>query len=199
MSAAAAPIVLLTDFADQAVLLPVAAAVALALLAQGWWRGVAAWGLCVGATLGAMLVLKLIFAACPEAAWLHSPSGHTAASGAVAGGLFGLLAVRLCPRLGWLAVAGLALAVAVPIGVSRVVLGAHSVAEVLLGGTVGIAGALGFTLLAGPPPPAVRLRWTALAAIAAVVLAYGGHLNAEAAIDAAAPGFARLLGICGAG
>lgn len=188
------PLRLLTDFADQAVILPVAAAVALALLAQGWWRGLAAWCAGVGATLATMLVLKLVFAACPSWAFLHSPSGHTAAAAVVAGGLLGLLAAG---RVGARGAAVMAFAVAVPIGASRVWLGAHSVAEVLAGGAVGMLGALALARLAGPAPAGTRLWLVAAAALVAALAAYGGHLNAEAAIDRAAPGILGYFGFCG--
>ena len=54
----------ITDFADQAVILPLVLAIGIALLAQGWRRGAAAWALAVVATFAAMLALKLVFLAC---------------------------------------------------------------------------------------------------------------------------------------
>ena len=47
----------LTDFADQAVILPLALAIGIALLMQGWRRGAAAWAAAVFATFAAMLAL----------------------------------------------------------------------------------------------------------------------------------------------
>jgi hypothetical protein len=46
----------ITDFADQAVMLPVVAAIDIALLAQGWRRGAAVW---VGAAAGTFAVHRL--------------------------------------------------------------------------------------------------------------------------------------------
>src|SRR5579884_655434 len=81
---------LLTDFADQAVVLPLVVAVAATLLISGWKRGALAWLITAGATLGLMLILKLACIACgpPQ---LRTPSGHTAAAAIVAGSLAALL------------------------------------------------------------------------------------------------------------
>ena len=54
----------LTDFGDQAVILPLAATVALIFLISGWRRGALAWTVAVSATLGVVLLLKLAFLAC---------------------------------------------------------------------------------------------------------------------------------------
>src|SRR5258708_39101880 len=85
----------LTDFADQAVVLPVVVAVAAVLLALGWRRGALVWLGSVCATFGVVLFLKLGFLACVPVfgPWeLRSPSGHTAAASVVAGGFVTLLA-----------------------------------------------------------------------------------------------------------
>jgi hypothetical protein len=66
-----------TDFADQAVVLPVVAAIGIVLLAQGWRRGAAAWVGATAGTFGIMLLLKLVFIACPMSD-LRTPSGHVA-------------------------------------------------------------------------------------------------------------------------
>ena len=85
----------LTDFADQAVVLPVAGLVLVLLLAIGWRRGALAWAGCVAGVMAVMLALKLVTLACGwRVPWtgLSSPSGHTAASAVVYGGLLALLA-----------------------------------------------------------------------------------------------------------
>ena len=46
----------LTDFADQAVVLPVAVAIAFVLAVAGWWRGLIAWLIGVGGTIAVMAV-----------------------------------------------------------------------------------------------------------------------------------------------
>ena len=140
----------ITDFADQAVILPLVLAIGIALLAQGWRRGAAAWLLAVVATFATMLALKLVFLACSASFGINdirTPSGHVAAATVVAGGLAALL---LRPRRAALPLAGLA---AIVIGISRLVLGLHSLPEVALGALVGLMGAWALLLLAGPPPP----------------------------------------------
>jgi len=182
----------LTDFADQAVILPVVFAVAIALAAQGWRRGAAVWLGTVFATFAVMLALKLVFLACwPlfEPLDIRSPSGHVAAATVVAGGLAALLLRR---RATILPVAALAGAV---IGLSRLMLGMHSLPEVMLGAAVGLGGAAGLLHFAGPVP---RLKPGRLAAIVLLVamLFHGLHLPAEAAIRHTAFRAARLFAIC---
>ena len=54
----------ITDFADQALILPLVLAVAVSLLLQGWRRGAGAWLLAVFMTFAVMVGLKLVFLAC---------------------------------------------------------------------------------------------------------------------------------------
>ena len=80
----------LTDFADEAVVLPLIAVVALMLGLLGWRRGALAWLGAVGLSFTSVLALKLVFATCGPALGLpalRSPSGHTAAAAVVAGGI----------------------------------------------------------------------------------------------------------------
>jgi membrane-associated phospholipid phosphatase len=182
----------LTDFADLAVMLPVVLTIAIGLVLQGWRRGALVWLGVVGATFLAMLVLKLLFLACPPVfrpVDIRSPSGHVAAATVVAGGLAALLWRR---RASILPVAAL---VAVVIGISRLVLGLHSLPEVALGAMVGLAGATALLTLAGPPP---TLRPGRLFAVVAIVVAlfHGLHLPAEAAIRHTAFRAAHFLTVC---
>ena len=184
--------IFLTNFADQAVMLPMVIAIAIVLAMQGWRRGALVWLGVVFATLGLMLLLKLAFLACARLTGpldIHSPSGHVAAATVVCGGLAALLTGR---RAAILPVAVLA---AVVIGVSRLALGVHSLPEVVLGATVGLAGATALLVLAGPPP---TLRPTRLLAVVVVIAAlfHGMHLPAEAAIRHTAFRAARMLSVC---
>ena len=80
------PAQFVTDFGDQAVLLPLAAGVTLVFALAGWRRGAVAWAAAVVGTLALMVVLKLVFLACGHllpGSQLHSPSGHTAAAAAI--------------------------------------------------------------------------------------------------------------------
>ncbi len=183
----------LTDFADQAVILPLALAIGIALLAQGWRRGAGAWAAAVLITFSAMLALKVVFLACsgsfgtPE---VHTPSGHVAAATVVAGGLAVLL---LRWRHAALLVAAMAAAV---IGISRLALHMHSPAEVVIGATVGLAGAWTLLVLAGRPPADLDGRRIAVIAVAVIVLFHGLHLPAEAHIRGTAWRLAHMLSVC---
>jgi len=180
----------LTDFADQAVLLPLAVVVALCLGISGWWRGAAAWLLGVGVTLTLMLLFKIAFIACgPADDVLRSPSGHTAAAAVVCGGLATILGVsrRLTVPIAFLA--------AVVIGGSRMALGAHTPLETLMGGATGIGGAWLIARSAGPVP-AFRRGRVAIAAILVVVVLHGARMPAEAHIRGLAWRVGLLLPVC---
>lgn len=174
-----------TDFADQAVMLPLAVVVTVAMLAAGWRRGALAWATVIGGTLAVMLVLKLLAGTCGTVLLgspLRSPSGHTASAAAIYGGGLALLLRRAWPRAPVaLLCAG---TLAVLIGITRVVLGAHSVIEVVVGGGVGVAAAMLLVRAAGPVPAPTRARsLPALGAVVATLLVFHGlHMPAEAAI-----------------
>ncbi len=182
----------LTDFADQAVILPVVLAVAIALAAQGWRRGALTWLAVVGATFFATLVFKLMFLTCSPLFGpmdVHSPSGHVAAATVVSGGLAAMFTRRRHSIL------PAALLAAVVIGISRVVLGMHSFPEVVIGALVGLAGAFALMRFSGDPPP---LRVTPLVGVVVVVamIFHGLHLPAEAAIRHTAFRAAQFIPAC---
>jgi membrane-associated phospholipid phosphatase len=169
----------LTDFADQAVVLPLAAVVAVLLLILGWRRGAVAWVVAVCGTLGTMLLLKITFYACGDAASeaaIHSPSGHTAAAAVTYGGLATLFGFP--PPVALAVAAGSAVA----FGISRLVLGFHNLHEVLLGGVIGIAGAAVLAFIAGRPPPRLHHATLVAALVIGLVLFHGAHVHAESAI-----------------
>lgn len=171
----------LTDFADQAVILPLMACVAITLWASGWRRGAIVWCLGTGATLGLMLVLKLGFRACgPEIFGdgnLQSPSGHTAAAGAVYGTILGFINTRLGGQQASRLL--VVLAVVVLVGISRVLLGAHTPAEALIGGVIGFLSAQAILHLAGEPTGGRSITLSLLPVLALPLLLHGFHLPAE--------------------
>ena len=173
-----------TAFADQAVLLPVAACVVVGFAVSGWRRGALGWGVAVAATLGVMLVLKLSLIPCghllPLTA-LRSPSGHTAGAAVVYGSLLGIWIRRRTGTARYTVPAALFF-VAV-IGASRIGLGVHSPIEVVIGGTVGLIGAIAAVLLAGPPPERFRFRRIAVAMIVVILVFHGLKLPAEIEIE----------------
>ena len=182
----------LTDFADQAVVLPLVAMVSIVLAILGWWRGALAWLAAAGVTFGSVLVLKVGFLACGPVfgPWaLHSPSGHTAAAAMVAGGLTAIIAGHR-----WLALAAALLASAA-IGMSRVALGFHSVPEVAIGGGLGFLGVMGLARFAGSSPVRRPVPLLVAAALVAVLL-HGMRLPAEAAIWRASSGLLDFVPAC---
>jgi len=181
----------LTDFADEAVVLPLALAVGVALLVLGWRRGAVAWLLAVGGTLALVLLLKVAGWACGPPLW-RTPSGHAAAAAVVCGGLALLVVRRDCPHRALL----IAVFAAAVVGTSRLLLGAHSFPEVLVGGAVGIAGASLLARLAGPPPQGLRARWVAAVVVAVLVLFHGTRLPAEAHIGGLAFRLAHHFQVC---
>jgi membrane-associated phospholipid phosphatase len=173
-----------TDFGDQAVLLPLAFFVAVGFALAGWRSGAIGWTTAVGGTFALMLVLKLGFIPCGHLLpilGLRSPSGHTAGAAVVYGGLFGIWIEIMTGAMIW--TVPVALSCALIIGGSRLVLGVHSDVEVLIGGAVGVSGAVVAVLLAGAPPHNLRLRKIAVAAIIVLVLFHGMRLPAEAEIQ----------------
>jgi membrane-associated phospholipid phosphatase len=183
----------LTDFADQAVILPLVLAIAVALAVQGWRRGAFVWLLVVAGVFFTTLVLKVMFLACSPLLGpidVHSPSGHVAAATVVTGGLAAMLTRR---RTSILPAAALA---AMVIGVSRLVLGMHSLPEVIVGAIIGLAGAAALLNFAGPPPPRLRVAPLVLIVVVVATVFHGLHLPAEAAIRHTAFRAAQFIPAC---
>ncbi len=171
-----------TNFGDQAVLLPLAIGVAFVFASSGWWRGAVAWTAAIGCTLALMVGFKLNYALCGRlvGGFLSNPSGHTAGATAVYGGLFAILARPTAKGPSW--AFAFALLIALIVGMSRLILDAHSGWEVLIGGAVGLCGALAATRLAGAPPSNLRITRVAALALLVLVVFHGLHVPAEAAI-----------------
>jgi len=182
----------LTDFADQAVIIPLVLAVAITLALQGWRRGAVTWLVVVSITFLATLCFKLMFLACSPLFGpmdVHSPSGHVAAATVVSGGLAALPTRRQANML------PAALMAAIVIGVSRLVLGMHSLPEVIVGALLGLAGAAALMRFAGRPP---ALNLAPLLGVVVIVAAlfHGMHLPAEAAIRHTAFRAAQYIPAC---
>jgi membrane-associated phospholipid phosphatase len=173
----------LSDFADLGLVLPLTTLVALTLGVLGRRREALAWGLAILGTLGAMAALKvLIFVVIGLQGWtgLGNPSGHAASGTVVYGGLAVLVAGRLAPRLPLGLLAGLAAGLLV--GITRLELQVHSLADVLVGIAVGLGGVLVMVRLAGPRPAGARaagLPMVAAVALAVMLTFHGHRLFAE--------------------
>jgi membrane-associated phospholipid phosphatase len=171
-----------TNFADQAVLLPLAIGIGFILVTSHWRRAALAWTIGIGGTYAIMLVLKLCFIACGNLLPGHivSPSGHVAAATAVYGGLFALFARAVTGHSRWTLPA--TLGIATMIGFTRLVLGAHTIPEVVIGAAIGICGAVASTTLIGQAPRELRISWLAGLAVAIMLAFHGFRMPAEAAI-----------------
>ncbi len=172
--------------------MPAVLAVAAVLVCQGWRRGAVAWLVAIGSTFFVVLMLKLFFLSCLPVfgpLGLRSPSGHAAAATVLSGGLGAIYSGRVRVVLASALLAG------VVIGLTRIGLHEHSGPEVLLGGAIGLAGAMGLVRLAGAPP-SLRLRPMVLTATFVVALLHGRHLNAEIAIHEAATKVGWLPALC---
>ncbi len=172
-----------TDFADQAVLIPSAIAIAVGFGAAGWYRGALAWSGVLACTWVSILLLKL---ACLlfGLLWvegLHSPSGHTAGAAAAAGGFLGLVVRRRGGDWRW--TIPISAGLAVIIGLSRLALHVHTGLDVLVAGVVGVVSAMALVTLAGPPPSRLRLSPIIMALAVMILLLHGSQASAEAAIQ----------------
>lgn len=180
-----------TDFGDQAVVVPLAVGIALLFALSGWRRGALAWTAAIGSTLSLILFLKLRFFACDHLlteAPPGNPSGHTAAAAAVYGGLLAIAMRSIWNVKRWALPCTVAIAgfLAVVIGASRLILDLHSMEEVVVGGTIGVVGALSFVMLAGPPLRGVRMLRVVAIGLLIVFVLYGFRITAEAALKSAA-------------
>ncbi len=172
--------------------MPLVLAVGVTLAVQGWVRGAVTWLLVVAGTFAATLCAKLMFLSCSPLFGpmdVQSPSGHVAAATVVAGGLAAMLTRRresIIPA---------AVIAAIVIGMSRLVLGAHSLPEVIIGALIGLAGAAALMRFGGRPP---RLNLSPLIAVVLIVafVFHGLHLPAEAAIRHTAFRMGQFIPAC---
>ena len=120
-------------------------------------------------------------------AGLGNPSGHTAAGIVVYAGLLALLGERFAPRLNIALLAGPAFGLL--FGLTRIELPVHTLADVLVGGAVGLGGVLVLAWLAGPRRADARAAGMPVVAAVALgaILAFHGHrLIAEVELRAIA-------------
>jgi membrane-associated phospholipid phosphatase len=184
-----------TDFADIAVVLPLAFGIGLLFASSGWRRGALTWTAAIGAALGLIVLLKLRFFACADKS---NPSGHTAAATAVYGALASVIvsAIWQDMRRSLAAALGVGLVLASIVGHTRLVLDQHSMPEVLVGGGIGVSAAIGFAVVAGSPGHAIPLGRLIVSGLALVFLLYGYRLSAEVAIQSMAAHVTPLKIVC---
>lgn len=195
----AAAMQFLTNFGDEAVLLPLAAATLLWLARVVGRRSATMW---CGAFLiagGGTAILKIYLSACATPIdTLGSPSGHTSMSALVYGGL-ALIAGAETESWRRVAagVAGAALVAAVAL--SRVMLGVHSPADVAAGLVIGGAALALFARTYLQQRGVERQIWPLLAGAAIVALAlHGQHARFEPLWRMLAGQLREATGLCSA-
>jgi len=179
----------LTDFADQAVVLPLAACLLAWAWLTGWRQGARAFAVALAATFGTIAALKLALASCDPNAALRSPSGHTASAALIYGGGAALL-LRLRPPAGL----ALAAAAAAAIAATRLGLRVHTPADVLTGAAAGLLGTALLLRQAGPRPTASRLWPLLLTSLVCAAALHGRHLHIEQALRRIALGWLHAAG-----
>ena len=186
-----------TDFGDSAVTVPLALLTLGFLLAAGQRRVALGCVLAISGCAAVIGALKVVLGACgPLIPGVISPSGHTAMSTAVYGGLALLVSSELAParRRAVLVVAGIAV---VGIGLSRLVLHDHKPAEIVVGLVIGAAAAAVFRVwLRHTGAPRLPVKWLILAGLAVVAVMHGTRWMVEPAVHRLAGDFRLILFWC---
>ncbi len=172
----------MTDFGDEAVILPLFLVVTVMFYAMGWQRGGRVWCAGIAAILGCLVLLKLLglywgemfgFAERP-----FSISGHVVASTAVYGSLLAIVLHSRQREWQWSRALLPPLVIAAVIGYTRLRLHAHTQAEILCGTVLGTAGALWLarSLL---PVPVMATRYFLVVPACVALIFHGYMLPAE--------------------
>ncbi len=154
-------------------MLPLSAVVLVWLLLWPRWDAVRWWVVSVVFCVGATAILKIFYNACPEIL-SSNPSGHTGLSVLVYGAIFILISARNknCQKIALIAV-GIALAIG--IAVSRVLIGAHSIPEIVIGMAVGALSLAIFVFGFRRSIPAALPSWILAVPAVLVILLLNGH------------------------
>lgn len=181
-----------TNLGDPVLLVPGGALLLYYLLRRGprrtAWLWLAAFALCIGLTALSKLGLRVLGRAVLD---INSPSGHTGLSATFYLCAAFALSEDRAPRVRAALVAAGGLIV-MAIAASRVLLGAHDIAEIVMGSLIGAGCALWFARGAAGESRASASRAPILAAfLVLAVLVNGWHLSAEAAIRQLAAGHWR--------
>lgn len=148
--------------------------------------------------LVALVLIKLVFISCGKY-WdlgITSPSGHTGLSVMIYGSLATVL-MKQVPVEWKVIVAYLAITVVGFIAYSRIVLGAHSWGEVLVGGSMALIALMTFALpYAKLKHPKIKLGLFFGVLATGTMLTYGLHAPAEPVVQTAASYLKIRLNIC---
>ncbi|HRW64853.1 MAG TPA: VTT domain-containing protein [Candidatus Competibacter sp.] len=181
--------VVLTELGDAAVTIPVAIVVLVWLLGRRAWRDALYWLTTLGSGTLAVIILKVVLKV-PRPVALYSgtdaysfPSGHATLSTVIYGFLAVLVAGTFSPRWRWTPYASAALLI-IGIAFSRLYLGAHWLADVTAGvslGTVWVA-LLAIARERHPSAP-VSIQGLATVALLGFLCAAGWHVHNRVSQD----------------
>jgi membrane-associated phospholipid phosphatase len=188
-----------TNLGDAALIVPASLALCIYLWAAGFRRAALAWGGALLSCAALAFLLKVGFRTCHAQLGefaIVSPSGHAALATTLYGSVAVLFA-RGCRTLAGVAVGLSAAALSGAVGVSRVMLHAHTALEVSAGLLIGLtsiaafrAAIIGERQFALPAVPAMMV----FAALAVAV--HGQHLNLEGLIADISEGVHEVTGVC---
>lgn len=162
----------ITEFGNSTWLLPAALVLALWLLSARAWRLAALWSLCFGTAVLLVLASKLAFLGWGlglAALDFTGISGHAMVATSVCTMAAWLATASRSRSTRWLAIGG-GLALGGLVGLSRLVLQVHSVAEVVAGCALGALAAGLPIASAWASPPRLAQRWLPLALAGLVVV-----------------------------
>lgn len=174
----------ISDAGDSVVLICLAALLVAMLWRYQSWKAASTLLFALVACAVVMVCLKLVLIACGHTwnASMVSPSGHASMSVAVYGAL-SVIAARQTRYWQQIAIALGSTALVAGIAISRVTLGAHSVAEVALGVLVGAAAlslfAFRYSALVKKP---LNLYLLGALSLATILILHGVHLPVESLI-----------------
>lgn len=169
-------LVFITGFGDSPILLATLGAGSAWLILRGRGKAALHWLAVCAVTAALSRLLKLVIAVPRPSAMYEGisafsfPSNHTSLSVAVFGFLAVLIARELTPARRWLPYVGVTLLV-IPIGFSRLYLGAHWLSDVLGGLALGIV-CVSLFGIAYRRHPANKLGWPSLLLLCAGTLAF---------------------------
>jgi membrane-associated phospholipid phosphatase len=190
----------LTDFGDSAITVPVSLLTFVFLIIIGQRPLAVGWGIAILGCASAIGALKILFAPCGRHlafAALASPSGHAAMTTVVYGSLAMLLGTSVPRRFRTTLDVAAAFLVAA-IAMSRLALGAHDVAEVIVGLIVGLAALAGFRrILLAQHPVVLPVGWLAGAAMVVIAVFHGARWPTERVVQALAALLHLAMPWCG--
>jgi membrane-associated phospholipid phosphatase len=170
---------LITDLADLAIALPLAIMILIWLMGMHSTRGAMWWLIVVAICIGGTALFKIYFFACPPTADLRSPSGHTSLGTLVYGTLIMFTAVETQKWRRWMIVA-IGVLFILSIAVSRVLLRAHTMPEVVFGLLIGCVALAIFTkAYLNYHPARVWLQPLFLVVVIVIIGLHGHELRAE--------------------